>query len=120
MAVYGPENNEELYHYGVPGMKWGIRRYQNRDGSLTPRGKTRRNAKKMSDDELRKVINRMQLENQYNQLSKSRISKGRKFLKNVNAGAVKLAAATTTAITLYNNYEKLLAIGEIISKKKKG
>lgn len=31
----------ELYHYGVPGMKWGIRRYQNTDGSLTNAGKRR-------------------------------------------------------------------------------
>lgn len=28
----------ELYHYGVKGQKWGIRRYQNPDGSLTPAG----------------------------------------------------------------------------------
>lgn len=30
-----------LYHYGVPGMKWGHRRYQNPDGSLTEAGKRR-------------------------------------------------------------------------------
>lgn len=29
----------ELYHHGVEGMKWGIRRYQNEDGTLTPEGR---------------------------------------------------------------------------------
>lgn len=33
--------NNELYHYGVKGMKWGVRRYQNKDGSLTSAGKKR-------------------------------------------------------------------------------
>lgn len=31
----------ELYHWGIKGMKWGVRRYQNADGSLTEKGKKR-------------------------------------------------------------------------------
>lgn len=31
----------ELYHHGILGQKWGIRRYQNADGSLTPEGQKR-------------------------------------------------------------------------------
>lgn len=33
----------ELYHYGIKGQKWGVRRFQNKDGSLTPAGKKRYN-----------------------------------------------------------------------------
>ena len=38
-------NSNELQHWGIKGMKWGVRRYQNNDGSLTPAGK-----KRYSDD----------------------------------------------------------------------
>lgn len=48
--------SDELYHWGTKGMKWGIRRYQNKDGSLTPAGK-KRYAKEMEKLEAeRKVL----------------------------------------------------------------
>ncbi len=49
-------NSDALYHYGVKGQKWGVRRYQNKDGSLTPSGKKRYDS--MSDDKLQKTLYR--------------------------------------------------------------
>ena len=41
MSTTNNRENDELYHHGVKGQKWGVRRYQKKDGSLTPAGKER-------------------------------------------------------------------------------
>ena len=39
--AYRVKYSDELYHHGVKGQKWGIRRYQNPNGTLTEEGKIR-------------------------------------------------------------------------------
>jgi DNA repair ATPase RecN len=61
-----------LQHHGILGQKWGVRRYQNADGSLTEAGKKRlnRNSKKL--DRLQGKVTKRQskLEKRYDQFSK--------------------------------------------------
>ena len=86
----------ELYHYGIKGMRWGIRRYQNPDGSRTALGKKRessrndkekkarkadaKNRRTMSDVDLKKRIERMKLEKEYKNLVDEDIAPGKKYI----------------------------------------
>lgn len=67
-------DDTELKHYGIKGMKWGVRRYQNADGSYTDAGKKRAAASEkkepMSDEELAARVRRLTMEKQYSKLSK--------------------------------------------------
>lgn len=52
--------NTVLVHHGIRGMKWGVRRYQNKDGSLTPVGKKKYNAEMAKLKEEAKVLKNKQ------------------------------------------------------------
>lgn len=53
--------NGELYHWGIKGMKWGVRRYQNADGTLTDAGKKRYD-RDFAENQARKRDNRINID----------------------------------------------------------
>lgn len=126
-------HKEMLMHYGIKGQKWGIRRYQNEDGTRTAAGKKReqynsnhedydkahttKSVKTMSDAELRNRLNRLQMEKQYKQLSSTNVKRGKDFVSKSLKVPIRVATATTTALTIYNNYGKIKTIVNEMIKK---
>lgn len=55
----------ELYHHGILGQRWGVRRFQNKDGSRTPEGK-RRYSKTVSDADKQNYLKKNNLNREYN------------------------------------------------------
>lgn len=199
----------ELYHHGILGQKWGVRRYQNKDGSLTPAGKKHvssiasrtdnrpkfmkraedygingnasrqskewrdkilikptsiadtsdhspefmkrakdhginaaanrqyqkqrdkmlektksennhedynkahdksKSVETMSDAELRSRLNRLQMEQQYTTLSDKDIKSGKDYLNKIIKAGTTVATVTSTALTIYNNLDKIIKI----------
>lgn len=162
----------ELMHWGIKGMKWGVRRYQNRDGSLTPAGRKRYDKemaklkeeekiaknklrtqaklnkleekrkevealksgkplqkatqktsgpslKDMSDDELRRVVNRMLLEQQYNKMRPEQVSAGKKFVDKVMKDVVAPTAVEVGKQVLKDSMTKAIKNASADADKKK-
>lgn len=115
-------NEEELYHYGIKGMKWGIRRTPQQLGHKTKKSKEDRmsdDAKKakslkkkkvyeLSNSELKELNKRLNMEKQYRDLNPSVIKKGVKFVAATGAFLGSAAALYNNANNVANIAKKLM------------
>ena len=95
------DEGDSLAHYGIKGMKWGVRRYQNKDGSYTSAGKKRRKQyssdyeetkalrkksyKELSDQELKRLNKRLNLESEYKRLNPQGVFRGKQIARDLIA-----------------------------------
>lgn len=119
---------DELYHHGIKGQKWGIRRFQNKDGSLTAAGKKRydvengsstetdeerkrriiksgnqkevlKAANEMSNAELKEAIERIKLNEELKNISSIKFQNGQ---KKVDSIMHTVTSTTQAATSIYN------------------
>ena len=104
----------ELYHYGILGMKWGVRRTPEQLARARKSSSEKvhddykkahdsKSVKEMSDDELRSRLNRLNMEQQYTKLNPSSVRNGKNFINKVISD-VDRAASTADKLTRF--YQK--------------
>lgn len=114
----------ELYHFGVLGMKWGRRKARSKTNSRKSKGKkislhedyinahSRKSVKSMSDKELKNRLNRLNMEQQYERLNPSKVNAGKRYATKALAAATTTATVTGVALTIYNNTDRIIKIAK--------
>lgn len=112
-------DDKHLQHYGILGMKWGTRRSRKKTKVHTDYKKAhdKKSIKSMSDSELKARNNRLNMEKQYNDLTRKK-SKGKVIVQSFIASAGTIAAAEGAYKTYKRIADKAVsAIGDQVTKE---
>ena len=133
--ISNKQYEDYLSHHGILGQKWGVRRYQNSDGTLTSAGKKRLSSKKepskaqtykekteayksrmkqiktMSDQELSNRLSRLEKEKKVRELDYEETYPGSKFAKDVLSGSGSMLAS---AVRKYGTAAAVWGIGKAV------
>lgn len=94
-------HTDELRHWGVKGMRWGVRKQASKD-SEEVRSIRKKRIKEMSNDELKKANNRLNLEQQYKNYTKSK-----RTPQKIASDFIKTAGLVTGVIAAYTKLKPL-------------